>query len=397
MTPQPSQSDPLTDPTFPPPLMVDTLEARDRLIGELEGIQHLAVDTEANSLHAYQGQVCLIQLSTDKLKLDALVDPLALNRTGQLDFLGAILADSSVEKVLHAAEYDVMILHRDFGFYIHNLFDTMIAARVLGWERFGLGSILKDRYGVKVNKRHQRANWGRRPLPADLVRYARMDTHYLLDLRDDLAAMLAEAGRTEEAAELFEEVTDARWSGNGFDPEGYWSINGARDLPPKGRAVLRELYLFREDEAKRRDVPTFKVMGDKTLMALAETMPRSTKQLNNGHKLSGLQRRRYGRDVVDAVRRGMAADPPSPPRRSGSPPDENTLHLYDVLHTWRKERGIERGVASDIIASRDALWELAHKAPHTPEELAQIESLGPWRKQAYGEEILRVIAEAEQE
>src|SRR5690606_30069950 len=181
MTQRPADTSSTHEPELPPALMVETRDALDGLPELLRSNTRLAVDTEANSLHAYQGRVCLIQLSTDTQ--DILIDPLVFEPS-DLDFLGEVFADPQIEKVFHAAEYDVMILRRDFGFEFSNLFDTMIAARVLGWERFGLGTILEERYGVRVDISHQRADWGRRPLPPHLLRDARIDTHYLLDLRD---------------------------------------------------------------------------------------------------------------------------------------------------------------------------------------------------------------------
>lgn len=389
MTQRPADTSSTHEPELPPALMVETRDALDGLPELLRSSTRLAVDTEANSLHAYQGRVCLIQLSTDTQ--DILIDPLVFEPS-DLDFLGEVFADPQIEKVFHAAEYDVMILRRDFGFEFSNLFDTMIAARVLGWERFGLGTILEERYGVRVDKSHQRADWGRRPLPPHLLRYARMDTHYLLDLRDELHADLAAANRLEEARELFQEVSQAEWNGSGFDPEGYWRINDARTLSPREMAVLRELYLLREKQAETRDVPVFKVMGDKSLVALAQAAPRSLKELRHVPGISEIQVKRFGVGILKAVKRGLDSAPPTLPRRSGPRPDDDVLRRYDALHTWRKERGLERGVASDVIISKDALWELAYKAPQTLEELAEIEALGPWRTEKYGDEILRVLA-----
>jgi len=376
-------------------MMVDTLDKLEALKQLLDGVPRLAVDTEANSLHAYQAHVCLIQLSTDTE--DIVIDPLAFEGGRDLAFLGDIFADPGVEKVFHAAEYDVMILRRDFGWEFRNLFDTMIAARVLGWDRFGLGAILEERFGIEVDKGNQRADWGQRPLPPELIRYARMDTHYLLTLRDEFHDMLAAAGRLEEAREMFEEVSRAEWSGTGFDPEGYWRIHEARRLPPQQIAILRELYLFREKQAQARDVPVFKVMGDKTLMALARAIPRSLSELRRMRGISAVQVRRYGMGILKAIQRGLEAEPPRPPRRVDPRPDEDVQRRYDALHTWRKERGLERGVASDVIASKDALWEIAYKAPQSIEELKAIDSLGPWRTEKYGHEILKVLANVEKE
>lgn len=380
--------------SLPAPVIIDTLDGLDRLQRALRRVGRLALDTESNSLHAYRARVCLIQISTDSA--DYLVDPLALDES-RLDFLGAVCADPSVEKVLHAAEYDVMMLNHDFGFTFANVFDTMIAARVLGWEQLGLGAILSKRYSVEVDKRHQRADWGRRPLPTSLIRYAQQDTHFLLRLRDEQFSLLEAGHHLEEARELFDGICQARWNGPDFDPEGYWRISGARDLSPRSLAVLRELYLYREQQAKRQDIPVFKVMGDKTLLALAKDKPCSLRHLRRVRGMSDGQMRRYGVGILKAIKSGMGAVPPTPPRRSVRAVDEATLRRYDALRTWRKERALEKGVESDVVMSKDALWEIAKSPPKSLQELEAIDYLGPWRLRTYGEEILRVLAEVEEE
>ncbi|NCP16252.1 ribonuclease D, partial [bacterium] len=179
-----------------PPVWISTPVALQKLAGELTRQPRLAVDTESNSLHAYREQVCLIQFSTHET--DYLLDPLKLN---DLSPLAPIFANPKIEKTFHAAEYDIITLKRDFGFSFANIFDTMQAARILGYKQVGLDSILAERFGVVVNKRYQKADWGRRPLSRDELNYARFDTHYLLSLRDLLQAELEEVDRWKLARE----------------------------------------------------------------------------------------------------------------------------------------------------------------------------------------------------
>ncbi|GAB4476688.1 MAG: ribonuclease D [Anaerolineae bacterium] len=379
-------------PTLPPALIVNDSKSLARLQHELSGARRLAVDTESNSLYAYRERVCLIQISSDRA--DYLVDPIELEKQSSLDFIGELLADPRVEVVLHAAEYDVMCLRRDFGIELANLFDTMVAARILGWEKVGLADVLQEHFGVTLNKRHQLADWGRRPLPEAMLRYAQMDTHYLLPLRDKMHALLAAGGHLEEARELFDEVCRAEWGRGEFDPMGFWRINGAVRLDGHTAAILQELYLFREQQAQQRDLPVFKILGDATLVAIAERAPASLDELGQIKGMSRGQLRRYGDAILKAVERGRDAPAPKRPRDNGHRPDELTMRRYDLLHTWRKERAAARGVASDVVLSRDTLWELARLAPTTPEQLEQVPSLGPWRRKTYGDEILRVLASA---
>lgn len=377
-------------PSLPHPRMIDHLADLRDLAKKLRQVTRVAIDTESNSLFAYQERVCLIQLSTDQE--DFLIDPLAFNKPGDLSPLGELTADPSIEKVFHAAEYDVMCLRRDFGFDFANLFDTMIAARVLGWEQIGLGHLLESYFGVKTSKRHQRANWGRRPLPKDMLRYAQMDTHYLLSIRDDIHARLESGGHLEEARELFDEVCTARWNGQGFAPDGFWYINGARDLSPRQLAILQALYLYREEQARRRNLPPFKVMGDKTLVALAETVPTSTSDMIYLPGMNERQVRRYGTGILKAIQRGLKAAPPKRSRQQHHRPSEAVHQRFEALRQWRKERAAQRGVPSDIIVSKEALWEVAHVAPRNWEQFRKLRKLGPWRKKTYGDEILAVLA-----
>jgi ribonuclease D len=363
----------------------------------------LAVDMESNGLHAYQEQVCLIQISIQNDKAgegaeqpaalqvtDYILDPL---RVRDLNGLGRVMADPRIEKVFHAAEYDILSIKRDFGCEFHNLFDTMLAARILGWPQLGLAPILEQEYGIELDKRFQRANWGRRPLSPAQISYARLDTHYLLALRDRLEKELQGNGRLREARESFERLTAVTPTPRPFDPDEFWQLlNGRRQLSPQQNAVLRQLTIFRDQEAQRRNQPPFKVFGNRTLVELAEALPHYPDELQGIHGMSSRQIQRYGRQLIEVIRQGLRAKAPAPPPRQCRPP-EAVIDRYDALHTWRKERARQRGVESDVICAKDALWELAYKCPKTAQDLRAIESLADWQRDRYGSEILGVIEE----
>ena len=371
------------------PVLVTSYEALIDLAERLCREPIVAVDTESNSLHAYREQVCLIQFSTPET--DYLLDPLALK---DLSALGPLFGDPKVEKVFHAAEYDLLCMKRDFGFTFANLFDTMVAARILGREAFGLGSILEEEFGVHLDKRFQRANWGQRPLPADLLAYARLDTHYLIPLRERLMAELKRGGLWPLAAEDFRRMSQV----NGSLPEektnGCWRISGAFDLTPQQAAVLLELCLFRDRVAKNMNRPLFKVLNDRTLLAIAQEEPGNYRELGLIPGMTHGQIDRFGDQLLAAVKRGMHGEPIYAPR---SPrPSEDFLERLDALRRWRKQAAEEMGVKSDVVLPRDLLYAIAEGNPRSAGELGEVLSGVPWRMEHYGDQILRVLVEEEE-
>lgn len=375
---------PSTTP-LPPHIFVDNAAAWQTCLVQLQTAPRIAIDLEANSMFAYREQICLMQISLPDQ--DYIVDPL-----DDLDFapLGKLIADPAIEKILHAAEYDLILMKRQFGWQLHNLFDTMWAARVLGYSRYGLANLLEELFDVRLDKRYQKSNWCRRPLTEPQLVYAQHDTHHLFRLRDHLAAELVANGRDVEAREIFEEQTHVRLPDDSFDPNAFWYLNGTRDLPRSHIAMLKELYLFRDQEARKRDLPLFKVINDRTLLALAESAPRSMAALSNVHGMTPGQVRRYGRGILSAIERGRGEPMPRTPRRGERQPDV-VVDRYDRLHTWRKLRAQKRGVESDVILSREALWEIAHANPQSIEELQALSKMGDWRCQTYGEDILGIL------
>ncbi len=375
---------PVTPGTLPAPLLVADAAALEQLVATLVREPAIGVDTESNSLFAYRERVCLIQFSTPTE--DFILDPLAFD---DLNSLAPLFADPRQQKIFHASEYDVICLKRDYNFQFSNMFDTMVAARTLGWPQLGLAAILETHYGLRMNKRFQRADWGLRPLTPELLDYARLDTRFLVRLRDILMAELAAKGRLLEAQEEFARLERVAGAGNGVNPNAFWRINGARDLPPAQAGVLRELHEYRERQAERADRPPFKVMSDQTLLAIAHSGPNSLGDLERLPGMTAQQIRRHGANLLKAVRRGLGGPPARPPHFEREP--DSVRERYELLHQWRKRKAQARGVESDVIISRDALWELARGAPRTPEALALIENLGPVRREAYGPEILDVI------
>lgn len=351
-------------------------------------VSRLALDVEANSLFAYRERVCLLQISTQAH--DYVIDPLAgLN----LEPLGALIGDPAVEKVLHAAEYDLILMTREYGWELRNLFDTMWAARILGMERVGLASLLEELFGVKLDKRHQRADWSKRPLTVEQLQYAQADTFYLLRLRDYLGEALKRGGLEEESAEIFAAQCQIKLPDNGFVADSFWSIPGVNQLTPQQQAILRELYLMRDQEASRQDRPPFKILGNAALMALAAHAPARWEELKLMPGLNEHLKQRYGALILRAVQAGRQAAPPRRPRPPTRPPEEVYLR-YEKLFQWRKTTAHARGVNSDVIISRELLWEIAYANPQSPADLAGIRGLGPWQRQTYGPAWLQLLSQS---
>ncbi|NDJ61749.1 MAG: ribonuclease D [Chloroflexi bacterium] len=371
--------------TFPPAIYIDTDAQLRELVARLADEPLLALDTESNSLYVYRERVCLIQLSTRDT--DYIIDPLAALDIARL---GPLLSDARIEKVFHAAEYDLICLKRDFGFKLVNLFDTMIAARICGHKFIGLGNLLGELMDIEVDKRHQRDDWGQRPLSADSLRYAQMDTHYLPALRDHFRKQLAERDRLTEAQETFAEQCHVQPTHHSFNPQGYWRLALPNRLTARQAAVLRELYLLREQIAEERNLPPFKILSDKTLVAMARKPPRSLAALNGMSGVSGGLVRHAGQKLLSAINAGLQGDLPEPPPPE-PPADPEVVELYSALREWRRNRAIARGVESDVIISKDVLWTLAERLPNSLDDMRDIRGLGPWRLSAYGAEILEVL------
>lgn len=352
----------------------------------------IAVDTESDSLFAYFEKVCLMQIST--LEMDYIIDPLALSAANGIAPLMPLFADEQVEKVFHAAMYDILCLKRDYRFEFRNIFDTMIAARILGWKNVGLGSILQERFGVLLNKKMQRANWGRRPLTAEQIDYAAKDTHYLIALHDLQINELERLGRLEEAREEFDRLTRVQATVKNFNPDAYWNITGAKDMDQIELGVLRELFRFRDRQARKEDRPVFKVLSDHTMLSLATIRPCTLQDLSSIYGVSDLAVQRYGHAILDAIDAGRTVPQttaPCLPLPAQSLIDNDARMRFAKLKDWRKQRAISRGVDPDVIVSNDVLSATARKNPQTMDSLVAESDLGPWKLQAYGEEILEVL------
>lgn len=392
-SPQPAQLN------LPPPIVIRTTKQLSALLPQLLAAEAVAVDTEANSLFAYHHKVCLIQLSVRQPQApdgqdicDYILDPLAI----ELDLrpLAALFAVPQVLKIFHAAENDVLLLKRDYGFDFVNVFDTLWAARILGWPEVGLGAILEKQFSVVMDKRMQRANWGKRPLTRAQLAYARLDTHYLLDLRVRLEEELSRRGRLAEAQDAFASVTSVEYIHRPFDPDGFWRLRDARRLEGGRLAALRAAYVWREEKARMLDQPPFKVVADQTLVNLAERLPASLNELLTMSGINQAFMRRFGADLVQVMQQAATGPTPAAPRRVNRPsvrPDEGAAARFEALRAWRTTRAAERGVDADVVMTNEVLMNIARHAPTTLADLAACEGLSPAKQTLYGPEIMTVL------
>jgi ribonuclease D len=365
------------------PVWVDTPDALKRMVDALSSEPRIAVDTESNSLHAYRERVCLVQFSSPKK--DYVLDPLALPDLG---VVAPLFMDSRVEKIFHAAEYDLICLRRDFGFAFVNLFDTMQAARVLGYPAVGLDTLLAGKFQVKIDKRHQKADWGARPLTPAQIDYARQDTHYLFALRDQLVTELQEKGRLELALEDFSRACKVEVPKEKLNGATWKRFSGRKDVNQRDLTILVELCHCRDAIAERLDRPPFKVIEDALLLEIAKNLPEKDVDLA-GIGLSAKQIKLWGRDLLSAARRGVAA--PLVSKEQPKRPSDAVVKRLEKIKGWRKKVALEMKVESDIVLPKLYLGMLAETPPTSMKDLEAAMRDSPWRYKMYGRQIFEVL------
>ncbi len=365
-------------------VLVSTPQSLENTIAQLHRHPVIAVDTESDSLYRFFEKVCLVQISTPNT--DFIIDPLRVD----ISPLGAIFASETIEKIFHAAEYDILSLKRDYGFSFANLFDTMLSAKILGWEKVGLGSLLETRLGVKLNKKFQQYNWGRRPLPAQALKYAYMDTHYLHKLRTIQLDALAAQQRVAEARAAFRRLTRITPAVKTFSPADFWRVRGVHSLTDHQKAVLQSIYTFRDEYARRFDMPPFKVMSDAAMIHLVQTMPRTLSALKKTKGVYHRLLKQYGHDLLAQLHQ---SHPDAHPRRrnGGNGMKPAVLHRYEYLRSWRNSLAAERGVEPDVILSNDTLRAIAQINPSNVNQLRAKAVLGEWQFGAYAQTIVDAL------
>jgi ribonuclease D len=375
--------------------IIETRTDLDALAQDLLAEKVLAFDTEADSFYHYFDKTCLVQVATRRQIF--LIDPLAIGGPAELAPLAPVFASPDIRKIFHAAEYDIFVLKRDCSFQFQNLFDTMICAQLLGYPSVGLASLCERHFDVKLPKDEQRSDWSRRPLTQQQLSYAAADVLYLIELANLLGKELRRVKRRRWAQEEFETLTHREWPDREFDELGYLRIKGARKLDPKGLSILRELYLMRDARAREMDRPPFKVVGNRTLLEIAERKPKKLGELAEIKGITDLLIRRIGRDVMSAVRKGRREDHGPIPKLQGSGRrrmDRQAERRLLALKKWRTERAAEVAMDPGVLCPNSALEAIAWRDPENARDLEDLGELKRWFVREFGSEVTAVSQSA---
>ncbi|MDJ0855602.1 MAG: HRDC domain-containing protein [Desulfobacterales bacterium] len=368
--------------------LVASRDALEQAAEELGRARRIAVDLEADSMFHFQEKVCLLQMASAHATY--VVDPLELD---DLDPLKPLMADDRIGKVFHGADYDIRSLYRDFGIRIRNLFDTELASRFLGIRESGLEAVLKSRFDIRLDKKYQRKDWSRRPLPGEMMDYAAGDVAHLLPLAREIQRELKAKQRLGWVREECEILSGVRPPENNAAPL-FLTFRGAGRLKPKQLAVLEELLQLRRRLARERDRPLFKIFSNQSMLALALAAPTSVRQIEAAGVLSKRQVNMHGTVLLEAVAKALAMDPKQrpvyprkrAPRLSAGVPDRVT-----ALKAWRDRKAAALDLDPGLLLNKTLIQAIAVVKPQNRKDLAAIADMRRWRTQAFGTELVNLM------
>jgi len=374
--------------TQPQYILVEKYPDLYRIGAGLQKEEAIGVDLEADSMFHYQERVCLVQISTRTQNI--LVDPLAVK---DLSPLTPVFADSRVRKVFHGADYDIRSLYRDFGIEVRSLFDTEIAARFLGFRETGLASLLRHMFGLIIEKKYQKRDWSQRPLPPPMCVYAAQDSCHLLTLSRLFEKKLRTKGLLFCVEEECEALSKVRPAPREESPL-FLKFKGAGKLDSRSLAVLEALLRFRDDVARRRDLPPFKIVGNLPLLEMAQKKPVTPSKLMALRGLSPKQVKSLGQPLLERIREALNLPEealPTYPRKPRPAYDHKVIRRVKALREWREHRASSLGIDSALTLSNAQIRALALENPDHPHALEQMTEIKNWQKHLFGPEICALL------
>jgi len=372
------------------PIWVDTRAGVDEVAAAAHSAGWLALDTEADSLHSYFHKTCLVQVTADKRNF--VIDPLAMD-SSDLGPLWRVVEDPGIPVLMHGSDYDIRVLDRDYDTRILGLVDTQAMAQVLGEPKTGLAALLAIEEGVVLDKRHQRADWGKRPLTRSQVAYAAADTAFLGSLAAKLRARLEELGRWEWAQEEFHKLELVRHNSVEPNPLAFERIKGVRSLRGDARNRAYSLFQWREREAQKLDVPPFKVLGAQTLVSLAEKPPERVSELATVPGIGPRFIRRWGGAVMQAI-----TQPESAPQWKRGPRQPETapvvVRRMKRLAVVRDEVAAELALEPGLVCPKSCALAVASHEPRCADTTdLRAAGLTGWRLELLGPRFAAVLAD----
>lgn len=376
----------------PPYVWVTDRSNLELVTSRLQKEKVIGVDLEADSMFHYQEKVCLLQISSPSGNI--LVDPLQLP---DLSPLCPVFLDPGIRKVFHGADYDIRSLYRDFGIQVSGLFDTQIAARFLGQRETGLAALLQEKLGVALEKKHQKKDWSVRPLPPAMLAYAVQDTCHLIRLSGLLEREIREKDRAFCVEEECERLCRVRPAPQDESPL-FLRVKGAGRLDPRGLAVLETLLKWREEMARARDLPPFKILGNEPILEIARRRPGCEGDLEGIHGLSAGQARRLARSILSKTDQALKlpeGELPKFPRTDRKPIPAQVSRRVNALKEWRERRSKEMGLESSLVCTNAQIEALAFACPTRRRDLEEIDALRNWQKKLFGGEICSILKNVE--
>ncbi len=369
-------------------LNIATYSELERFANRLAKQRIIGVDLEADSMYHFREKVCLIQIATSHTT--AVIDPLQLDN---LTVLKPVFKRRDILKVFHGADYDIRSLYRDFKININNLFDTELACRFLGFKETGLEAVLKKRYNVRLDKKYQRKDWSKRPLPQEMIAYAAKDVRYLIPLAKSLQQELKNKGRLGWVEEECHHLSRVRPANNNSRPL-FVAFKGAGKLGPRGLAVLEELLQMRKKIALRQDKPLFRIIGNKSLLKLAEARPQNLTKLKKSEILGSKQFDRYGSSIMAAVTKAQqipTKNLPKYPRKTAPMVPAIVAKRVKELRTWRDRMAEQLKVDPAIICTKALISAIAVQKPVNKSSLSKIKGLKNWQVTEFGRDIINIL------
>ncbi len=348
--------------------LIDSKEKLSEAEKHVKSSKYLGIDTESDSLYSYYEKLCLVQIACDSRIY--LIDTLAL----EIDAFKEAFENPQIRKIFHSADSDIPLLKTKINCSFSNIFDVMMAAKYLGIERCGLNNLIERFFAVKLNKKYQKANWGERPLRKEMLDYACLDVYYLKKLKDILIPELKKMGLLEEFIAHCEQFSFLPPKKIEFNPDAWLNLPQAKTMTWPYRSCLKELWTARENAAREKDVPPFKIMTNETMLLLAREPQNALKNLKVFKGISEYVLNKHGRWITEAIKRGLDSPPEEKKLHSkrNRPDFEKTQRRFEILREWRKKKAHERRLFPELILTNEILWKIAGKENPTPQELSLI-------------------------